>query len=446
MSRTRTRQRKLTNMEQQPSIRLTDPPTTNNPHVLGTSKTTTDTTPAIPGAPPTPKNIQQQNMQEAEGDRKKNPTSNKDQPQQVVAFASSLPVPSLPGRNGTTRKKQAPRKPKKPTKPKKSKKGKKLKKTTKQPKKKRKSRAQFVLKLYQFLQSGKCATIISWYKDAFVIWKKEEFAKNILPMLYSHNNFSSFERQLNFYSFNKMAVTAELPSKKRMKRTDPAKFKHRLFHKNASLEQIKKICRTTSFHQTQEMKETLLLTSSRNSKMNKTISELEKEVAASRSMLTTLPPLTPPVQVPVGPTIRVRAAALPLPPKRRKKKARKSKKDVPEDTMACPPGAFELQRFPSYNYMGNELGNESLNNLDTFTFDSNAASSLVAAESSVNMHFDYPHELDNEQTEQEIQHLENQHNLFQSELERELDAIPNMYDNNEDEDDDDEMITNNLSI
>lgn len=100
-----------------------------------------------------------------------------------------------------------------------------------------------------------------------------------------------------------------------------------------------------------------------------------------------------------------------------------------------------LPHVPCY-----ELGNESLNNLDTFTFDSNAASSLVAAESSVNMHFDYPHELDNEQTEQEIQHLENQHNLFQSELERELDAIPNMYDNNEDEDDDDEMITNNLSI
>ena len=109
-----------------------------------------------------------------------------------------------------------------------------------------------------------------------------------------------------------------------------------------------------------------------------------------------------------------------------------------------PASAVELQRFPSYDAAG-ELGNESLNNLDTFTFDANAASSLVAADSNVNMHFDFPHELDNEQIEQEIQHLENQHNLFQNELERELDAIPNMYDN-DDDDDDDEMITNDLSI
>ena len=30
-----------------------------------------------------------------------------------------------------------------------------------------------------------------------------------------------------------MSVDAVLPSKKRMKKTDPSKFKHRLFHKNA---------------------------------------------------------------------------------------------------------------------------------------------------------------------------------------------------------------------
>jgi hypothetical protein len=181
---------------------------------------------------------------EGTGEKNTSPTTARenDQPPQVDAPTSARPVPPpAPSHGGANGNKV------KPTKPKKSK---------QQPKKKRrKRRAQFVLKLYQFLQSGQHATIVSWYKDAFVVWKKQEFTEHILPMLYSHTNFSSFERQMNFYSFKKMAVSAELPSKKRMKRTDPAKFKHRLFHKNASLEQIKKICRTTSFHQTQEMKE-----------------------------------------------------------------------------------------------------------------------------------------------------------------------------------------------
>ena len=123
-------------------------------------------------------------------------------------------------------------------------------------KKQRKRKAQFILKLYQFLQCGKHATTISWYKDAFVVWKKQEFTEYVLPMLYNHNNFPSFERQLNFYGFKKMAVSAELPSKKKMKRTDPVKFKHRLFHQNASWEQINKICRTMSCHQTRQVKET----------------------------------------------------------------------------------------------------------------------------------------------------------------------------------------------
>jgi len=191
-------------------------------------------------------------------------TSNNDRPQHVVASTPAgtpaLPVPPSATNHCGANTNKVPtkmrKKPKKPVKPKKSKKGRKLKKTSKQPKKKRKSRAQFVVKLYQFLQSGKHATIVSWYKDAFVVWKKQEFTEQILPMLYSHKNFSSFERQLNFYSFNKMAVSATLPSKKRIKRTDPCKFKHRLFHQNASWEQINKICRTMSCHQTRQVKET----------------------------------------------------------------------------------------------------------------------------------------------------------------------------------------------
>ena len=230
-----------------------------------------------------------------------------------------------------------------------------------------------------------------------------------------------------------MAVSATLPSKKRIKRTDPCKFKHRLFHQNASLEQISKICRTTSAHQTNEMKHTLHLTASRNAKMNKTISELEEEVAASRSILNSLPVLSPPVQVAHAraPTTGLRVEARPK--KRRKKKARKSKKSTPAATKlpaSAVAVAVELQRFPSYDAAG-ELGNESLDNLDLFQFDLDAVSPFVAGDNSVDMQFE---------TEQEIQHLENQLSL----LEQELEAIPNeVYDSNED---DDEVITNNLSI
>ena len=302
------------------------------------------------------------NKKNCKGTGKKNtslPTttaSDNDQPPQVVAPASARPVPPpAPSHGGANGNKV------KPTKPKKSK---------QQPKKKRrKRRAQFVLKLYQFLQSGQHATIVSWYKDAFVVWKKQEFTEHILPMLYSHTNFSSFERQMNFYSFKKMAVSAELPSKKRMKRTDPAKFKHRLFHQNASLEQINKICRSTSCHQTRQVKETRLIMRSRNSKMNNNISELEGEV-------TSLPVLlSPPVQVQVA---RARALTTELP--------------AEGTVLVWPPSAV--------HDAAGELGNESLDNLDTFTFDVDGAVSLVAGESSsVAMHFEYPQEHGTHETE-----------------------------------------------
>ena len=135
------------------------------------------------------------------------------------------------------------------------------------PKRRRKSRAQFVVKLFDLLQSGQHAKIVSWYKDAFVIWNRQEFANKVLPTLFNHSNFSSFERQMNFYSFSKMAVDAELPSKRRMKKTDPSKFKHRLFTQHSTPEDVEKISRTTSPNQKVEVVETLRLTKARNAIM-----------------------------------------------------------------------------------------------------------------------------------------------------------------------------------
>ena len=71
------------------------------------------------------------------------------------------------------------------------------------PKKIKKSRARFVMLIFDCLNSEEYKSIVSWYKDAFVIWNRKEFAEIVLPTLFNHNNFSSFERQVNssFFSF-----------------------------------------------------------------------------------------------------------------------------------------------------------------------------------------------------------------------------------------------------
>ena len=59
----------------------------------------------------------------------------------------------------------------------------------------------FLIKTYELVDDPATDHIVSWSDDnnAFVVWRPPEFAKEILPNYFKHNNFSSFVRQLNTY-------------------------------------------------------------------------------------------------------------------------------------------------------------------------------------------------------------------------------------------------------
>lgn len=66
--------------------------------------------------------------------------------------------------------------------------------------------APFLTKTYQLVDDPSSDDVISWNESGttFVVWKTAEFAKDLLPKYFKHNNFSSFVRQLNTYGFRKI--------------------------------------------------------------------------------------------------------------------------------------------------------------------------------------------------------------------------------------------------
>ncbi|KAL6987171.1 hypothetical protein U1Q18_012925 [Sarracenia purpurea var. burkii] len=67
----------------------------------------------------------------------------------------------------------------------------------------------FLLKTYMLVEDPATDEVISWNADgtAFVVWQPAEFARDLLPTLFKHSNFSSFVRQLNTYGFRKAATS-----------------------------------------------------------------------------------------------------------------------------------------------------------------------------------------------------------------------------------------------
>ncbi|KAL6986197.1 hypothetical protein U1Q18_019565 [Sarracenia purpurea var. burkii] len=64
----------------------------------------------------------------------------------------------------------------------------------------------FLSKTYQLVDDPSVDDLISWNEDGttFIVWRPPEFARDLLPKHFKHNNFSSFVRQLNTYGFRKV--------------------------------------------------------------------------------------------------------------------------------------------------------------------------------------------------------------------------------------------------
>ncbi|OAY25002.1 heat stress transcription factor A-4a [Manihot esculenta] len=64
----------------------------------------------------------------------------------------------------------------------------------------------FLSKTYEMVDDPSTDSVVSWSQSnkSFIVWNPPEFARDLLPRFFKHNNFSSFIRQLNTYGFRKI--------------------------------------------------------------------------------------------------------------------------------------------------------------------------------------------------------------------------------------------------
>ncbi|KAL3181028.1 hypothetical protein MRX96_037088 [Rhipicephalus microplus] len=65
----------------------------------------------------------------------------------------------------------------------------------------------FIVKLWKLVEDEKYNNLISWSStgQSFIIHNQTQFAKELLPLYFKHNNMASLIRQLNMYGFHKVA-------------------------------------------------------------------------------------------------------------------------------------------------------------------------------------------------------------------------------------------------